>query len=281
MLIICPVLNEENGIAATIDSLRNQSCQHFDVIFFDSGSNDASVSIITASALPNSRLVEFEENLGVSRNWARALKSSLAAGSHTRFMFLGGDDQINKDFVLSVKALCLNYSGKSMQLIPEFYGVKDGVWDDQTFIVPSFFSVSGLLSDWKAVHACYGVFDRDFMVKKYLPTLENGSTNFDWWVSYLCLSKTYRVSNELKYGKYLKSMDYLSSYYTGGTQSKFQEGLFFWSKILEPYRTFRSLVRGGSKILGDLPGTQRFKLMTQILFGRYSYAIKKFFSRIR
>ena len=280
ILIICPVLNEENGIGESIQSLRNQTCQHFDVIFFDSGSSDETVSIITGLELPNSKIVKFEKNLGVSRNWARALKESLAEGRHSRFMFLGGDDELDADFILSVKTICQTYTVEGVQLIPEFYGIRDGIWARQPFINPSVFSVSGLLVEWRAVHACYGVFDRGFMENYYFPTLENGATNFDWWVSYLCLSQTYRVSNELKYGKYLKGFDYRSSYYTGEPESKHIEGGFLWSKLLEPYRAFNGLIQGGSKILGQMPTFKRLALKIRILFGRYSYATRKFFSRI-
>jgi glycosyltransferase involved in cell wall biosynthesis len=281
ILIVCPVLNEASGISKTIQSLRDQVCQHFDVIFFDSGSSDDTVSIISHSELPNSKLIRFQDNMGVSKNWARALKASIAEGSHSRFMFLGGDDELSPDFVSNLQRLHLTYSDTRVQFIPEFLGVKDGVWETQTLVSPSLFSVNGLLSEWKVVHACYGVFDRDFMAGIYLPTLENGATNFDWWVTYQCLGQIFRVSKELKYGKYLKGRDYTSSYYTGRKQPEFSGRELIWRKLLDPYREFKDLVHGGAHVLGALTSVRRLELMVQILFWRYLSAAKRFFSRNR
>jgi glycosyltransferase involved in cell wall biosynthesis len=281
ILIVCPVLNEASGISNTIQSLRDQVCQHFDVIFFDSGSSDDTVSIISHSGLPNSKLITCEDNLGVSKNWARALKASLAEGSHSRFMFLGGDDELGPDFVSNLQRLRLTYSDTRVQFIPEFLGVREGVWETQPLVSPSLFSVKGLLSAWKVVHACYGVFDRDFMADSYLPTLEKGTTNFDWWVTYQCLGQSFRVSKELKYGKYLKGRDYASSYYTGRNQPQFLGRKLIWTKLLDPYREFKGLIHGGAHVLGDLPSVKRVKLLFQILFWRYLSAAKRFFSRNR
>lgn len=281
ILIVCPVLNEANGISKTIQSLRDQVCQHFDVLFFDSGSSDDTVAIISHSGLPNSKLIRCEANLGVSKNWARALKASLAEGSYSRFMFLGGDDELSPDFVSNLQSLRLTYSDTRVQFIPEFLGVRDGVWETQPLVSPSLFSVNGLLSAWKVVHACYGVFDRDFMVDIYLPTLKNGTTNFDWWVTYQCLGQSYRVSQELKYGKYFKGKDYTSSYYTGRKQPQFLGRKPIWTKLLDPYLEFKDLVKGGAHVLGALPSVRRLKLMFQILFWRYLTAAKRLFSRSR
>lgn len=281
ILFVCPVLNEGTGVARTIQSLKDQVCQHFDVIFFDSGSSDDTVHIISHSGLPNSKLIGFEDNLGVSKNWARALKASLTEGSHATFMFLGGDDELSLDFVSNLQSLRLTHSDTRVHFIPEFLGVNDGVWETQPLVSPSLYSVSGLLSAWKVVHACYGVFDREFMADNYLPTLENGTTNFDWWVSYQCLGQSYRVSRELKYGKYLKGRDYTSSYYTGNKQSQFLGHKCIWTKLLDPYREFKDLIHGGAHVLGALPSAKRLELMFQILFWRYLSAAKRFFSRNR
>lgn len=90
---IVPVFNVEKYIAATLESLRCQTLQDFEVICIDDGSSDDSGKILDFYAGIDPRIkVVHAENGGVSR--ARNLGMSKAAGKYVAFV--DGDDRLDR-----------------------------------------------------------------------------------------------------------------------------------------------------------------------------------------
>lgn len=105
--IIIPYYNSEKWIKRTINSLINQECYDFEVIFIDDGSTDNSFNII--HELLGKRNLEYrilkQKNSGVSV--ARNLGIESAKGKY--LYFLDSDDYIEYDFIdYIVKQLTTN-----------------------------------------------------------------------------------------------------------------------------------------------------------------------------
>lgn len=76
--IVVPVYNDENFLREALQSIAEQSFRDFEVIICDDGSTDRSREIAreVSSRDARFRLVANRENVGMTRNWNRALKTT-------------------------------------------------------------------------------------------------------------------------------------------------------------------------------------------------------------
>jgi len=94
LVSVCvPSFNNERFIAATLESVLNQTYSNFEILITDDCSTDRTVSIIREFSDPRIRLVQNEVNLGIAENWRTAL--SAATGKYVKL--LCGDDLIYPD----------------------------------------------------------------------------------------------------------------------------------------------------------------------------------------
>lgn len=101
--IIVPVYNGENYIEKCVTSIREQSCQDWELLLIDNGSKDKSLEICKKLAGQDERILVFSEkvNLGVSA--ARNLGMDKARGEYLTFVDV--DDWVRKDFLERLFAL--------------------------------------------------------------------------------------------------------------------------------------------------------------------------------
>ena len=94
LVSVCiPCYNGELFIAATLQSILNQSLTDFEVVLCDDQSSDQTVSIISRFGDPRVRLFRNETNLGLGRNWNRTL--SLVRGKYVKL--LCEDDLLHRE----------------------------------------------------------------------------------------------------------------------------------------------------------------------------------------
>lgn len=93
--ICIPVYNGQHYLKECLDSCLSQQYEHYELVICDDGSQDESVSIVSAYAQQYKRIKHFknEKNLGLVGNWNRCLE--LAEGEWIKFVFQ--DDYITKD----------------------------------------------------------------------------------------------------------------------------------------------------------------------------------------
>lgn len=89
LVSICiPAFNAENFIKRTLESVLNQTYRNIEIILTDDCSKDSTVSIINSFSDKRICLYQNENNLGVEKNWNKALK--LSKGKYCKMM--GADD---------------------------------------------------------------------------------------------------------------------------------------------------------------------------------------------
>lgn len=94
--VIVPVYNLEHYVAATIESLRNQTFTDFEAVIVDDGSTDSSAEAVRAAIAGDGRFrLISKPNEGVSLT--RKFAIAQAAGSY--ICFLDGDDTLAPDFI--------------------------------------------------------------------------------------------------------------------------------------------------------------------------------------
>ncbi len=94
LISVCiPAYNNEDFIAATLDSVLKQTCPDFEVIITDDHSADNTVSVIHKFADSRIKLIQNEANLGLAGNWNKALAH--ASGKYVKVM--GADDLLYPD----------------------------------------------------------------------------------------------------------------------------------------------------------------------------------------
>lgn len=93
--MLVPAYNDAEFLTHGLESLRLQSFADFEVVISDDCSSDATASVAGAFIQADSRfrLVSNEQNLGMTRNWNRALRE--ARGEYV--VKLDGDDALRKD----------------------------------------------------------------------------------------------------------------------------------------------------------------------------------------
>ncbi len=94
LVSICiPSYNNEDVIAATLESVQNQTYSNFEILITDDCSTDRTISAIEKFSDPRIHVVKNERNLGIGRNWQKAL--SAATGTYVKL--LCGDDILYPD----------------------------------------------------------------------------------------------------------------------------------------------------------------------------------------
>jgi len=91
--ICIPCFNNEEFIADTLESVLNQIFADFEVLVVDDNSTDQTVGVIERYNDRRLRLIRNEQNLGLVRNWKKAL--SYAEGKYVKL--LCGDDLLHPE----------------------------------------------------------------------------------------------------------------------------------------------------------------------------------------
>ncbi len=275
LAIICPVFNEQDNISKTIESLLSQSSQDFFCIFVDSGSTDDTLSAI--GNLPAERFAtfRFEDNLGISRNWARALRKATELAEFSHVMFLGGDDALAPDFIESANVFLSASIDPDLTLVPKF--VRVGRSGEHSRVIEANLQLDRrtLMRSWSVAHLCYSIVTRKFVETKYLHLLETGAPNFDWWATYEILGSKTELCENLEYFKFEKGMDYESDYYFGNDNLKHR----YVSQVpqfLAPFAEALALLEAGRFSIGSMPQFKRLQFKFALIGGRYVEAFRRF-----
>lgn len=107
--IIIPLYNKAPYIERAINSVLNQSLQNFEIIVVNDGSSDGGEKIVTTIVDERLKLVS-QKNAGVSA----ARNKGAKAAKYPYIAFLDGDDTWEKDFLLEMKNLILEYPDAGM-----------------------------------------------------------------------------------------------------------------------------------------------------------------------
>ncbi len=271
LLIICPVLNEANSIGRLLNSLSQQVRSSFSVLFVDSGSIDGTWQILDLFCKGRSdcELIRFDENLGVSKNWGRALRLALEIDAQL-MCFVAGDDWISDGYVYSV--LEASQLHPNSTVVPKFMAEGPSGWAE---VITKPLTHEALLKDWSLVHLCYSVFDKRFMSEHYLPILLESDTVFDWWVSFSSiLERKQVICVGAEYFKSSKGLDYKSNYYSPSYRQRKTRPKVDW--LLFPIVETANWLRGGGSVLRSLKLTTKLDLTYKFLLMQLTVLIKNF-----
>lgn len=224
LLVVCPVFNEADRIGTLVESIAKKSQYEIEFVIVDSGSTDGSSEILERQAGENFTFIHFEDNLGITSNWARAINSAMNRfESSSHVMMLGGDDTLGEGFFDEIFSNLSKADSGEKVLVPDF--LKQGRVEEghlrwvrvlPKLAKPGFFSFA---LNWEWAHVCYGVFPAKFMEQNYLPCLDSGSVAFDWLVANEALDFDWEFCTSAKYFKFNKQLSYESSYYMDSGRS--------------------------------------------------------------
>ncbi|HUD91365.1 glycosyltransferase, partial [Sphingobium sp.] len=105
--VIMPAFNRANLIAASIQSVLNQSYPHFELIIVDDGSTDDTAAVVAGFDDPRLILLQSADNLGVSAARNRALE--IASGGI--IAYLDSDNLWDEDYLAIMTASMMQYPG--------------------------------------------------------------------------------------------------------------------------------------------------------------------------
>lgn len=91
--VCVPTYNSARFIAATVQSILDQTFPDFEVIVVDDASTDGTAEIVAAMEDPRLRLIRNRENLGAVANWNKAVGP--ASGTYVKLVC--GDDLLASD----------------------------------------------------------------------------------------------------------------------------------------------------------------------------------------
>jgi glycosyltransferase involved in cell wall biosynthesis len=118
--VVIPVKNGGATLGRTLESLRRQTCQHFEVVVVDGGSTDNTLDVIEAAALPNLQLLS-DPNGGITT----AVNKGLRASSGTILIpWLCSDDFLDPKFVGSMAE---SLKGDAEFAYGNWHGVDGGI----------------------------------------------------------------------------------------------------------------------------------------------------------
>lgn len=174
--IIMPNYNSEKYIVETIESVRSQTLQDWEMVIVDDCSIDGSVEIAQRFTEIDERisLIRFKSNLGV----AMARNRAIAAARGRYIAFLDSDDlwkpeKLEKQIAfMEHKKYALTYSG--YDLIDEagnYYGV--------TFCPPSRVSYDNMLKTC-SIGCLTAMYDTVELGKVYMPLIKKGQDYATW-----------------------------------------------------------------------------------------------------
>ena len=107
--IIIPLYNKAPYIERAVKSVLSQDYPHFEIIIVNDGSSDGGEKIVTTIVDERLKLVS-QKNAGVSA----ARNKGAKAAKYPYIAFLDGDDTWEKDFLLEMKNLILEYPDAGM-----------------------------------------------------------------------------------------------------------------------------------------------------------------------
>ncbi len=87
--------NQEKYIKETIESVLNQTYQNFEIILSDDCSTDNTVEVVKSINDSRIKIVKTSYNMGINANLNNAIDNM----SGDYLMFLGGDDNLRKDYL--------------------------------------------------------------------------------------------------------------------------------------------------------------------------------------
>ena len=204
--IVLPIFNEEKYIAKCLDSLLNQTFEHFEIICIDDGSTDGTADILFEYMTRSLKVKLFHQDnkgAGASRNYGL----SLAAGRYV--IFLDSDDYFDKNMLLEayVKATKTNsdITVFGSKIRDEKTGtISDCTWAYKKANIPSIdaFTFYELLNNpfttftWRAWDKLY---KKSFVVKNGLSFQEQRTANDIYFVltSFMKASKITIVDKPL------------------------------------------------------------------------------------
>jgi glycosyltransferase involved in cell wall biosynthesis len=91
--VCIPCYNGQEFIVDTLESVLQQTFSQFEVVIVDDKSTDNTVSVVKSFRDPRIRLIQNHSNLGMGRNWNKAL--SCAQGKYVKL--LCQDDVVNRE----------------------------------------------------------------------------------------------------------------------------------------------------------------------------------------
>lgn len=115
--VLIPVYNQEDKMRISLDSLREQTFQDFEIIYVDDGSTDASYAQLQAFASQDDRIHIFRHEKNASLLAARFTGMRHAAGEY--ILFLDSDDHYTPDALESLHAAAAERSPDIL-----FFGVQ-------------------------------------------------------------------------------------------------------------------------------------------------------------
>jgi glycosyltransferase len=118
--VVIPVKNGGATLGRTLDSLRRQTYQHFEVVVVDGGSTDNTVEVIEAAALPDLRVLSDLDG-GITTAVNKGLRASTGA---ILIPWLCSDDFLDSNFIASMAE---SLSGDAEFAYGNWHGVDGGV----------------------------------------------------------------------------------------------------------------------------------------------------------
>ncbi|HCM42131.1 MAG TPA: glycosyltransferase [Candidatus Omnitrophota bacterium] len=189
--VIIPSYNYACFLESAIDSVLQQSYQHFEIIAWDDGSGDDSLPILRRYAAQHpERFRYFQHEGGQNKGIAATYRAAVAQAKGTWIAFLEADDVWHKEN-LSLKAEALKKSAEAGVVFSECrpFGQMSGVlyWKLHAWLNQSF------LPRYQPIDLTAELLQRNpvasfsnFMVRKDLfdqvPDPQNRILFYDWWV---------------------------------------------------------------------------------------------------
>lgn len=167
--IIVPVYNGEKTLEQCIESIRNQTYKHLQIILVNDGSTDHSEEICKNMALEDKRiLVISQDNGGV----VRARKTGIYAATAKYISWVDADDWIEKDYI--EKLMVLQWQTGADIVAPAHYkdigqdhifvtnGIADGVYERRE-LIPRMMYTGEFFEYGIQPHLCTKLFRADIL----------------------------------------------------------------------------------------------------------------------
>jgi len=178
--IITPTFNSANYIADTIQSVQNQTYQHWELIIVDDGSTDQTISIIQEiqKVEPRILLIRQEKNVGPAITRNKGIE--LAQGNY--LTFLDADDLWFSDFIEN----SINTIDKTkIPFVFSSYRRTDEalnfIYSD--FIVPQKVTYTDILKT-NSISCLTAFLDVEVLGKKFMPIIHKRQ-DMGLWLQYL------------------------------------------------------------------------------------------------
>lgn len=188
VLILVPMLNEENFIRRCIQSVKDQTFQNWVMYISDNFSDDASLAIAKIESAYNKKIVIVERKNRVTsdQNWNSLAEFALSKTKSEFVMWLGADDFLeNADYLDSMVNQCSKDG-----IVPSFRNCReDGAYYLNHIFATDCTSESRIINhsrlarNWANVVAIYGL----YKVAVFKELLHGNSTRLteapesDWW----------------------------------------------------------------------------------------------------